>query len=89
MGCFFKLMNVTLAIIIFWLTRFNDLLIDFFRQKADESYIVGKGLPPVEAYLSIPEIIRVAKENDVDAVHPGYGLLSERYVHKKYTSKPW
>ncbi|XP_023954156.1 pyruvate carboxylase, mitochondrial isoform X3 [Bicyclus anynana] len=48
------------------------------RQKADESYVVGKGLPPVEAYLSIPEIIRVAKENDVDAVHPGYGLLSER-----------
>ena len=48
------------------------------RQKADESYIVGKGLPPVEAYLSIPEIIRVCKENDVDAVHPGYGFLSER-----------
>ncbi|XP_046967671.1 pyruvate carboxylase, mitochondrial isoform X3 [Vanessa cardui] len=48
------------------------------RQKADESYVVGKGLPPVEAYLSIPEIIRVAKENNVDAVHPGYGLLSER-----------
>ncbi|XP_050344188.1 pyruvate carboxylase, mitochondrial isoform X4 [Nymphalis io] len=48
------------------------------RQKADESYLVGKGLPPVEAYLSIPEIIRVAKENNVDAVHPGYGLLSER-----------
>lgn len=48
------------------------------RQKADESYIVGKGLSPVEAYLSIPEIIRVAKENDVDAIHPGYGLLSER-----------
>lgn len=51
---------------------------DVFRQKADESYMVGKGMPPVEAYLSIPEIIRVAKENDVDAVHPGYGLLSER-----------
>ncbi|EDV36802.1 uncharacterized protein Dana_GF13141, isoform B [Drosophila ananassae] len=48
------------------------------RQKADESYMVGKGLPPVEAYLSIPEIIRVCKENDVDAVHPGYGFLSER-----------
>lgn len=31
------------------------------RQKADESYLVGKGLPPVEAYLNIPEIIRVAK----------------------------
>lgn len=48
------------------------------RQKADESYLVGKGLPPVEAYLSIPEVIRVCKENDVDAVHPGYGFMSER-----------
>lgn len=48
------------------------------RQKADESYLVGKGLKPVDAYLNIPEIIRVAKENDVDAVHPGYGFLSER-----------
>ncbi|KAG8297973.1 hypothetical protein J6590_025190 [Homalodisca vitripennis] len=48
------------------------------RQKADESYLVGKGLPPVQAYLNIPEIIRVAKENDVDAIHPGYGFLSER-----------
>lgn len=49
-----------------------------YRQKADESYLVGKGLPPVAAYLNIPDIIRIAKENDVDAVHPGYGLLSER-----------
>ncbi|XP_017836752.2 pyruvate carboxylase, mitochondrial-like [Drosophila busckii] len=48
------------------------------RQKADESYLIGKGMQPVEAYLSIPEIIRVCKENDVDAVHPGYGFLSER-----------
>uniref|UniRef100_A0A6M2DLA5 Pyruvate carboxylase n=1 Tax=Xenopsylla cheopis TaxID=163159 RepID=A0A6M2DLA5_XENCH len=48
------------------------------RQKADESYLVGRGLPPVEAYLNIPEIIRIAKENDVDAIHPGYGFLSER-----------
>ncbi|XP_066583302.1 pyruvate carboxylase, mitochondrial isoform X2 [Prorops nasuta] len=48
------------------------------RQKADESYIVGRGLPPVQAYLNIPEIIKVAKENDVDAIHPGYGFLSER-----------
>lgn len=48
--------------------------------------MVGKGLPPVEAYLSIPEIIRIAKENDVDAVHPGYGFLSERYFtfHTNY-----
>lgn len=35
------------------------------RQKADESYLIGKGLPPVEAYLSIPEIIRVAKVRSV------------------------
>lgn len=48
------------------------------RQKADESYLVGKGLPPVQAYLNIPEIIKVAKENGVDAIHPGYGFLSER-----------
>lgn len=48
------------------------------RQKADESYIIGQGLPPVDAYLCIPEIIRVAKENDVDAIHPGYGFLSEQ-----------
>ncbi|KAK9308082.1 hypothetical protein QLX08_001804 [Tetragonisca angustula] len=48
------------------------------RQKADEGYVVGRGLPPVQAYLNIPEIIRVAKENDVDAIHPGYGFLSER-----------
>ncbi|XP_035732054.1 pyruvate carboxylase, mitochondrial-like isoform X1 [Vespa mandarinia] len=48
------------------------------RQKADEGYLVGRGLPPVQAYLNIPEIIQVAKENDVDAIHPGYGFLSER-----------
>lgn len=48
------------------------------RQKADEGYLIGRGLPPVQAYLNIPEIIRVAKENDVDAIHPGYGFLSER-----------
>uniref|UniRef100_A0A914WEX4 Pyruvate carboxylase n=1 Tax=Plectus sambesii TaxID=2011161 RepID=A0A914WEX4_9BILA len=48
------------------------------RLKADEAYLVGKGLPPVAAYLNIPEIIRVARENDVEAIHPGYGFLSER-----------
>jgi pyruvate carboxylase len=47
------------------------------RFKADEAYQVGKGLGPVAAYLSIPEIIRVAKESGADAIHPGYGLLSE------------
>ncbi|XP_061462783.1 pyruvate carboxylase, mitochondrial isoform X3 [Rhineura floridana] len=48
------------------------------RQKADEAYLIGRGLPPVQAYLHIPDIIKVAKENEVDAVHPGYGFLSER-----------
>ena len=47
------------------------------RQKADESYEVGKGMSPVEAYLSIPEMVRVAKEVEADAIHPGYGFLSE------------
>ncbi|XP_022092974.1 pyruvate carboxylase, mitochondrial-like [Acanthaster planci] len=48
------------------------------RGKADEAYLVGAGLPPVQAYLDIPDIIRVARENDVEAIHPGYGFLSER-----------
>ncbi|MEC7762324.1 MAG: pyruvate carboxylase [Pseudomonadota bacterium] len=47
------------------------------RFKADEAYKIGEGLGPVAAYLSIPEIIRVAKESGADAIHPGYGLLSE------------
>ena len=47
------------------------------RFKADEAYQIGEGLGPVAAYLSIPEIIRVAKECGADAIHPGYGLLSE------------
>ena len=47
------------------------------RFKADEAYQVGKGLGPIEAYLSIDEIIRVAKHSGADAIHPGYGLLSE------------
>ena len=47
------------------------------RFKADASYQIGKGLGPIEAYLSIPEIIRVARLSGADAIHPGYGLLSE------------
>ena len=47
------------------------------RFKADESYLVGEGKGPVQAYLDIPSIIAVAKEVGVDAVHPGYGFLSE------------
>ncbi|MGV4793891.1 pyruvate carboxylase [Rhizobium sp. F40D2] len=53
------------------------------RFKADESYQVGRGphlardLGPIESYLSIDEVIRVAKLSGADAIHPGYGLLSE------------
>ncbi|GLK56711.1 pyruvate carboxylase [Methylopila capsulata] len=47
------------------------------RFKSDEAYQVGHGMGPLEAYLSIPEVIRVATEAGVDAIHPGYGFLSE------------
>ena len=47
------------------------------RFKADEAYQIGKSMGPVAAYLSIPEIIRVARASGADAIHPGYGLLSE------------
>ena len=48
------------------------------RYKADEAYLVGKGLEPVAAYLAEDEIVELAKRHAVDAIHPGYGLLSER-----------
>ncbi|HET7757596.1 MAG TPA: pyruvate carboxylase, partial [Steroidobacteraceae bacterium] len=47
------------------------------RTKADEAYLVGAGRGPVEAYLDIADILRIAHEARVDAIHPGYGLLSE------------
>jgi len=47
------------------------------RYKADESYQVGDDQEPLKPYLDIDEIISVAKENGVDAIHPGYGFLSE------------
>lgn len=48
-----------------------------FRAKADEAYQIGKGKAPVDVYLSINEIIELAKLKGVDAIHPGYGFLSE------------
>ncbi|HXQ64913.1 MAG TPA: pyruvate carboxylase [Steroidobacteraceae bacterium] len=47
------------------------------RTKADESYLVGEGKGPVEAYLDVPDIVRIAHEAGCDAIHPGYGFLSE------------
>lgn len=48
-----------------------------FRTKADESYEIGKGKSPIDAYLDIDEIIRLAKAKGCDAIHPGYGFLAE------------
>lgn len=49
------------------------------RQKADEAYVIGKRgqYTPVAAYLAIDEIIKIAKQHDVNMIHPGYGFLSE------------
>ncbi|HET7522359.1 MAG TPA: pyruvate carboxylase [Bacillales bacterium] len=55
----------------------------YHRYKADEAYLVGEGKQPLEAYLDIEEIIEVAKNNGVDAIHPGYGFLSENTLFAK------
>ena len=47
------------------------------RNKADEAYLIGRGKGPVDACLDIEDIMRVAHEHNVDAIHPGYGFLSE------------
>lgn len=51
--------------------------LSLFRTKADESYLIGKGKSPLDAYLDIDEIISLAKKKGVDAIHSGYGFLSE------------
>ena len=48
------------------------------RFKADEAYQIGQPGEPIRAYLDIPAIIRIAKRQSVDAIHPGYGFLSEK-----------
>ncbi|EQD65972.1 protein containing Carbamoyl phosphate synthetase, large subunit, ATP-binding protein, partial [mine drainage metagenome] len=59
----------------------GDLLargpLSLHRTKADEAYLVGQGKGPIDAYLDIEDILRIAREARVDAVHPGYGFLSE------------
>ncbi len=47
------------------------------RFKADEAYLIGQAGEPIRSYLNIPAIIAIAKEHQVDAIHPGYGFLSE------------
>jgi pyruvate carboxylase len=47
------------------------------RFKADEAYRVGKPGEPIRAYLDIPGIVALARQHEVDAIHPGYGFLSE------------
>ncbi|HYE67518.1 MAG TPA: pyruvate carboxylase, partial [Anaerovoracaceae bacterium] len=51
--------------------------LSLFRMKASESYLIGEKKGPVEAYLNIDEIIKLALKKGVDAIHPGYGFLSE------------
>ncbi len=53
------------------------------RFKADEAYLVGKGKRPIDAYLDIEDIIRIAKESGAEAIHPGYGFLSENLEFAK------
>jgi len=49
----------------------------YHRYKADEAYLVGEHKKPIDAYLDIDDIIRIAKQSNADAIHPGYGFLSE------------
>jgi len=55
----------------------------YHRYKADEAYLIGKDKRPTDAYLDIEEIIELAKRKDVDAIHPGYGFLSENIEFAK------
>ena len=49
----------------------------YHRYKADEAYLVGEGKKPIDAYLDIEGIIEIAKFSGANAIHPGYGFLSE------------
>ncbi|WP_077320303.1 pyruvate carboxylase [Virgibacillus proomii] len=55
----------------------------YHRYKADESYLIGEGKKPIDAYLDIEGIIALAKRVGVDAIHPGYGFLSENIQFAK------
>lgn len=55
----------------------------YHRYKADEAYLIGEGKKPIDAYLDIEGIIELAKQVEVDAIHPGYGFLSENIEFAK------
>ena len=55
----------------------------YHRYKADEAYLIGEGKKPIDAYLDIEGIIDLAKNSGVDAIHPGYGFLSENILFAK------
>ena len=57
------------------------------RYKADESYQIGKNDDPLKPYLDIEEILKVAKREKVDAIHPGYGFLSENALFARRCRK--
>ena len=57
------------------------------RYKADQSFQIGNDSEAIKPYLDIEEIIKVAKENQVDAIHPGYGFLSENVTFAKRCSE--
>ena len=55
----------------------NEDMYGLFRTAADESYLIGENESPLGAYLDIPRIIELARKHGADAIHPGYGFLSE------------
>ena len=57
------------------------------RFKADEAYLVGTGKGPVAAYLDVESIVAVAREKNIDAIHPGYGFLSENAAFARACAK--
>ncbi|HXJ47169.1 MAG TPA: pyruvate carboxylase [Candidatus Dormibacteraeota bacterium] len=65
----------------------NEDRLALHRFKADEAYLIGKGKGPVEAYLDIAGIVAVAKLKGVDAIHPGYGFLSENAAFARACEK--
>src|SRR2546426_10424650 len=65
----------------------NEDRLSLHRFKADEAYLIGKGKGPVEAYLDVAGIVAVAKAKGVDAIHPGYGFLSENAAFARACEK--